>query len=225
MLKEARLLDFADGYALSMLARALIVASVLLAIFLNTVGAVTAAPRVLSVMTWLNEQVRQSELVVLGQNQRETYPDPQTGIMKVGLLVGQVYSGPRVTPRIEVRVKSGWHAGRFLPPAPLGREQWVLLFCRKEKGHWVAPPLGRIVESPAQGLIFYPPPDVILEDASPGLSWSYILDSLSQLVATRRQIINAYTPRLRQAKTKEQRDRILMAIEFEVRDHLGLPVP
>jgi hypothetical protein len=184
-----------------------------------------AAPRVLSMMSWLNEQVRESELVVLGQSQRDSYPDPQTGTMKVKMLVGQVYSGPRLPPRIEVHVKSGWHGGRFLPPAPVGREQWVLFFCRSEKGHWVAPTLGRIVESRAQGLIFYPPADVILEDAAPGLSWSYILDSLTQLVATRKQIINAYLPKLRVAKTKEQRDRIHMAIEFEVKDHLGLPLP
>lgn len=208
-----------------MLRSAFLAAALSVLIILCAPGASFAAPRVLSIMTWLNEQVRQSELVVLGQTQRDTYADPQTGIMKVSLLVGQVYLGPQLPPRIEVRVKSGWNAGRFMPAAPLGREQWVLFFCRREKGQWVAPTLGRIVESRAQGLIFYPPANVILEDAAPGLSWSYILDSLSQLIATRRQIINAYLPRLRLAKTKEQRDRIHMAIEFEVKDHLGLPVP
>ncbi|MNL86344.1 hypothetical protein D3C87_2150120 [compost metagenome] len=66
---------------------------------------------------------------------------------------------------------------------------------------------------------------MVLSDATPGLSWDYVLDSLRQLVATRKQIINGYMPSLRQATTQEQRDRIRLNIEWQVKEQLGLPVP
>jgi hypothetical protein len=184
-----------------------------------------ASPRVLSVLGWLNEQVKRSELAVLGQAQVDAYPDPHGGHLRVSLLVGQVYHGTRVPPRITVKVKPGWLAGRYVLPTAILRGQWVLLFCGYERGEWTAPPLGRIVETPHQGLTFFTDADVVLEDAAPGLSWAYVLDSLTQLVATRRQVINGYAPKLRLARSKEQRDRLQWAIEYEVKDHLGLPVP
>lgn len=184
-----------------------------------------AAPRVLSVLGWLNERVIESQLAVLGQAQNNAYPDQHGGKMKVALLVGQVYHGPRLPPKLVVHVKPGWHGGKYVLPTPIVRGQWVLFFCKSEGGQWTAPPLGRVVETPYKGLTFYPDYDVVLEDAAPGLSWSYVLDSLAQLVATRRQIINGYMPQLRKAATKEQQDRIRWAIEHEVKDHLGLPVP
>jgi hypothetical protein len=184
-----------------------------------------AAPRVLSILGWLNERVRMSELVFLGQAQNNAYPDPATGKMRVALLVGQVYQGSRLPPKTVVSVKPGWHNGKYVLPTPITRDQWVLFFCKSEGGIWTAPPVGRVVETPYQGLNFYPDFDVVLEDAAPGLSWSYVLDSLTQLVATRRQIMAGYMPRLRKANTKEQQDRLRQAIEYEVKDHLGLPVP
>lgn len=204
----------------------------LLAILAASVLAATtlAAParaevRVLSVLGWLNEEVKESQLAVLGQVQNNAYPDPQGGRMKVALLVGQVYHGPKLPPKLVVHVKPGWHGGKYVLPTPLARDQWVLFFCKSEGGAWTAPPLGRVVETPYKGLTFFPDHDVVLEDAAPGLSWSYVLDSLSQLVATRKQIINGYMPQLRKASSKEQQDRIHWAIEREVKDHLGLPVP
>lgn len=188
-------------------------------------GPAGASPRVLSILGWLNEQVRESDMAFLGQAMETAHPDPQTGSFRVPLMVGQVYHGPRVTPRLSVHLKSGWRRGRYVMPTAITRDQWVLLFCRSERGEWTAPPLGRVVETPYVGLQFFPEVDVVLEDAAVGLSWSYVLDSLTQLVATRRQIINGYAPRLRAARTKEQRDRIRMAIEYEVKEYLGLPVP
>lgn len=184
-----------------------------------------AQPRVLSVLGWLNEQVKESEMAVLGQAQNNAYPDPQGGKMKVALLVGQVYHGPRLPPKLVVTVKPGWHRGKYVLPTPITRDQWVLFFCKSEGGAWTAPPVGRVVETPYRGLTFYPDYDVVLEDAAPGLSWSYVLDSLTQLVATRKQIINGYMPQLRKATSKEQADRVRWQIEYEVKDHLGLPVP
>jgi hypothetical protein len=184
-----------------------------------------AAPRVLSILGWLNEQVRESEMAVLGQAQNNAYPDPATGKMKVALLVGQVYHGPKLPPKLVVNVKPGWYGGKYVLPTPITRGQWILFFCRSEGGAWTAPALGRVVETPYQGLTFYPDHDVVLEDAAPGLSWSFVLDSLTQLVATRKQIMGGYMPRLRKAATKEQQDRIRWTIEYEVKDHLGLPVP
>ncbi len=184
-----------------------------------------AETRVLTVLGWLNEQVKKSELAVLGQAQNNAYPDPHGGKMKVALLVGQVYHGPRLPPKLVVHVKPGWHRGKYVLPTPITRDQWVLFFCKSEGGAWTAAPVGRVVETPYKGLTFFPDYDVVLEDAAPGLSWSYVLDSLSQLVATRKQIINGYLPQLRKAASKEQQDRIRWAIEYEVKDHLGLPVP
>lgn len=184
-----------------------------------------AAPRVLSILGWLNERVIMSELVFLGQAQNNAYPDPATGKMRVALLVGQVYHGTRLPPKVVVSVKPGWNAGKYILPTPINRDQWVLFFCKSEGGMWTAPPVGRVVETPYQGLSFFPDFDVVLEDAAPGLSWSYVLDSLAQLVATRKQIMAGYMPRLRKATTKEQQDRLRWAIEYEVKDHLGLPVP
>ena len=184
-----------------------------------------AETRVLSVLGWLNEEVKESHLAVLGQVQNNPFPDPQGGKMKVALLVGQVYHGPKLPPKLVVNVKPAWINGKYVLPTPLTRDQWVLFFCKSEGGAWTAPPLGRVVETPYKGLTFYPRHDVVLEDAAPGLSWSYVLDSLAQLVATRKQIINGYLPQLRKASSKEQQDRIRWQIEYEVKDHLGLPVP
>jgi hypothetical protein len=206
-------------------ARGLLAALALLLLLGTMAPPAGATPRVLSLLGWLNEQVKRSELAVLGQAQVDAYPDPHGGQMQVLLLVGQVYHGTRVPPRITVKVKPGWVGSRYVLPAAILRGQWVLLFCRYERGEWTAPPLGRIVETPHQGLTFVTDADVVLEDAAPGLSWSYVLDSLTQLVATRQQVINGYSPRLRLARTKEQRDRLQWAIEYEVKDHLGLPVP
>jgi hypothetical protein len=124
-----------------------------------------------------------------------------------------------------VQVKPGFRGGKYTLPTPLMKDQWALMFLRNEGGRWVAPPVGRVVETPYKGLTFYPTYNVVISDATPGLSWDYVLDSLRQLVATRKQIINGYMPGLRAATTQEQRDRIRLNIEWQVKEQLGLPVP
>lgn len=180
---------------------------------------------VMTIIEWLNQETRNSTLVLIGQVQNNAYADPENGTIRVPLLVGQVYNGPRVGPRLVVYVKPGWRGGRLTLGTPFMRDQWVLFFLRSEHGHWVAPPVGRVVETPYKGLTFYPAYNVVLADASPGLSWNFVLDSLGQLVATRKQIINGFMPQLRAARTKEQRDRLNWAIEYQVKEQLGLPVP
>jgi hypothetical protein len=182
-------------------------------------------PRVMSVIEWLNQETRNSELVVLGQVVANSYPNAATGRVKATLKVGQVYNGPPLGKRVEVNLKPGFRGGKYLMPSPLLKDQWALLFLKNEAGHWVAPPVGRVVETPYKGLTFYPGYNVVLEDAAPGLSWSYVLDSLQLLVATRKQIMSGYMPQLRTAVSKEQRDRIQWTIEMQVKEQLGLPVP
>jgi hypothetical protein len=181
--------------------------------------------RVMTVIEWLNTEVRQSDLVVLGQVQSTVYPHPQTGRVQAVLKVGEVFHGPKVPGMLMVQVKPGFRGGRYTLPTPLMKDQWALLFLRNEGGRWVAPPVGRVVETPYKGLTFYPTYNVVISDATPGLSWDYVLDSLRQLVATRKQIINGYMPGLRAATTQEQRDRIRLNIEWQVKEQLGLPVP
>lgn len=81
------------------------------------------------------------------------------------------------------------------------------------------------METPYEGLTFYTGPEVVLSDAAPGLSWTYVLEALTQIVATRLRVINAFMPTLRAASTQEQRDRTRWAIEWQVKESLGLPVP
>ena len=181
--------------------------------------------RVMSVIEWLNHEVRQSDLVVLGQVQETAYPHAQTGRVQAVLKVGEVFNGPRVPTPLSVQLKPGLRGGQYTLPTALIKDQWALLFLRNEGGRWVAPPVGRVIETPYKGLTFYPTYNVVLSDATPGLSWDYVLDSLRQLVATRKQIINGYMPSLRQATTQEQRDRIRLNIEWQVKEQLGLPVP
>ena len=126
---------------------------------------------------------------------------------------------------VQVELAPGFRGGRYVLPSPLLKDQWALLFLKSQGGRWVAPPVGRVVETPYKGLTFYPGYNIVLEDAAPGLSWSYVLDSLKLLIETRKQIISGFLPQLRAAKTKEQRDRINMAIEMQVKEQLGLPVP
>lgn len=181
--------------------------------------------RVMSVIEWLNSEVRQSDLVLIGQVQSNAYPHAQTGRVQAALKVGEIFAGPKVPGMLTVNIKPGFRGGKYVLPTPLMKDQWVLLFLRNEGGRWVAPPVGRVVETPYKGLTFYPAYNVVLSDATPGLSWDYVLGSLRQLVATRRQIINGYMPSLRMASTQEQRDRILLNIEWQVKEQLGLPVP
>ncbi|MNT13420.1 hypothetical protein D3C72_1483900 [compost metagenome] len=181
--------------------------------------------RVMSVIEWLNHEVRQSDLVVLAQVQSNAYPNPQTGRVQAVVKVGEVFNGPQVPSMLMVQVKSGFRGSKYVLPTPLMKDQWALLFLRNEAGRWVAPPVGRVVETPYKGLTFYPTYNVVISDATPGLSWDYVLGSLRQLVATRKQIINGYMPSLRQATNQEQRDRILFNIEWQVKEQLGLPVP
>ncbi|MDB5101292.1 MAG: hypothetical protein JWM80_5713 [Cyanobacteria bacterium RYN_339] len=188
-------------------------------------AALPDTPRVMSVIEWLNTETRNSELAVLGQVVANGYPNAATGRVKVTLKVGQVYNGPPLGKRVEVELKPGFRGGKYLMPSPLLKDQWALLFLRNEGGHWVAPPVGRVIETPYKGLTFYPGYNVVLEDAAPGLSWSYVLDSLQLLVATRKQIMSGYMPQLRTAVSKEQRDRIQWTIEMQVKEQLGLPVP
>jgi hypothetical protein len=181
--------------------------------------------RVMTVIEWLNTEVRQSDLVVLGQVQSTVYPHAQTGRVQAVLKVGEVFHGPKVPGMLMVQVKPGFRGGKYTLPTPLMKDQWALMFLRNEGGRWVAPPVGRVVETPYKGLTFYPTYNVVISDATPGLSWDYVLDSLRQLVATRKQIINGYMPGLRAATTQEQRDRIRLNIEWQVKEQLGLPVP
>lgn len=188
----------------------------------------TPAPdvtRVMTVIEWLNIEVRQSDLVVLGQVQSTAYPHAQTGRVQAVLKVGEVFHGPKVPGMLMVQIKPGFRGGKYTLPTPLMKDQWALMFLRNEGGRWVAPPVGRVVETPYKGLTFYPTYNVVISDATPGLSWDYVLDSLRQLVATRKQIINGYMPGLRAATTQEQRDRIRLNIEWQVKEQLGLPVP
>jgi hypothetical protein len=181
--------------------------------------------RVMTVIEWLNTEVRQSDLVVLGQVQSTAYPHAQTGRVQAVLKVGEVFHGPKVPGMLMIQVKPGFRGGKYTLPTPLMKDQWALMFLRNEGGRWVAPPVGRVIETPYKGLTFYPTYNVVISDATPGLSWDYVLDSLRQLVATRRQIINGYMPGLRAATTQEQRDRIRLNIEWQVKEQLGLPVP
>lgn len=182
-------------------------------------------PRVMSMIEWLNYEVRQSDLALIGQVTADAFPNVQNGQMTATLKVGEVYHGLKVGPQIKVTVKSGWRGGKYTVPSPLMKDQWVLLFLKSEAGRWVAAPVGRVVETPYKGLTFFPSYNIILEDAAPTLSWKYVLDSLSQIVAVRREIINGHLPSLRAATTKEQRDRIKLSIEWQVKEQLGLPVP
>lgn len=182
-------------------------------------------PRVMSVIEWMDQEVRNCQLVVIGQVLASAYPDASTGRVRANLKTGEVYQGPPLGKTVQVDLKAGFRGGRYTMPSPLLKDQWALLFLRSEGGHWVAGPVGRVVETPYKGLTFFPGYNIVLEDAAPGLSWSYVLDSLKLLIATRKQIISGYMPQLRAATTKEQRDRINMAIEMQVKEQLGLPVP
>ena len=183
------------------------------------------ATRFMSVIEWLNLEVRQSDLVVLGQVQSTAYPHAQTGRVQAVIKVGEVFNGPRVPDMLMVAIKPGFRGGKYVVPTALEKDQWALLFLRNEGGRWVAPPVGRVIETPYKGLTFYPTYNVVISDATPGLSWDFVLGSLRQLVATRKQIINGHMPGLRAATSKEQRDRILLNIEWQVKEQLGLPVP
>jgi hypothetical protein len=182
-------------------------------------------PQVMTVIEWLNHEARNCQLVVLGQVVSNAYPDQATGRVRANLKVGQVYQGPPLGKRLAVELKPGFRGGKYILPSPLLKDQWALLFLKNEGGKWVAPPVGRVIETPFKGLTFYPGYNIVLEDAAPGLSWNYVLDSLTLLVQTRKQIISGFLPQLRQAVTKEQRDRIQMAIEMQVKEQLGIPVP
>ena len=182
-------------------------------------------PRVMSVIEWLDYEVRDANLVVIGQVQATAYPDPARGRVRATLKVGQIFQGPPLGKTVQVELAPGFRGGRYVLPSPLLKDQWALLFLKSQGGRWVAPPVGRVVETPYKGLTFYPGYNIVLEDAAPGLSWSYVLDSLKLLIETRKQIISGFLPQLRAAKTKEQRDRINMAIEMQVKEQLGLPVP
>lgn len=183
------------------------------------------SPQVMSMIEWLNYEVRQSDMALIGQVMGDAYPNAQNGSLTAQLKVGEVYHGIKVGPQIKVTVKSGWRGGKYTMPTPLLKGQWVLLFLRSEGGRWTASPVGRVVETPYKGLTFYPSYNIILEDAAPTLSWKYVLDSLAQIVAVRREIINGHLPSLRAASTNEQRDRIKLSIEWQVKEQLGLPVP
>lgn len=182
-------------------------------------------PKVMSIIEWMNHETRMSDLIVLGQVSSDAAPHAQSGEVRAVLKVGEIFHGPRVGPMVLVTIKSGYRGGQYTVPAPLLKDQWVLIWLRSEGGRWVAPPVGRVVETPYKGLTFYPGYNIVLSDASPSLSWDYVLDSLSQLVATRREIINGHMPALRAASTTEQRDRVKLNIEWQVKEHLGLPVP
>jgi hypothetical protein len=182
-------------------------------------------PRVVSVIEWLDHEVRNAQLVVIGQVLGNAYPDQATGRVRATLRVGQIYNGPPLGKTVQIELLPGMRGGRYTLPSALMKDQWALLFLKSEGGKWVGQPVGRVVETPYKGLTFYPGYNIVLEDAAPGLSWSYVLDSLTLLVATRKQIISGFLPQLRVAVTKEQRDRINMAIEVQVKEQLGLPVP
>ena len=70
------------------------------------------ATRVMSVIEWLNTEVRQSDLVVLGQVQSTAYPHAQTGRVQAVLKVGEVFSGPRVPSMLMVNLKPGFRGGK-----------------------------------------------------------------------------------------------------------------
>jgi hypothetical protein len=182
-------------------------------------------PRVMTMIEWLNFEVRQSDMAVIGQVMADAYPAVQNGQVTATIKVGEVYHGIKVGPQIRVTLKSGWRGGKYTVPSPLMKDQWVLLFLKSDAGRWTAAPVGRVVETPYKGLTFYPSYNIILEDAAPTLSWKYVLDSLAQIVAVRREIINAHLPTLRASTTQEQRDRIKLSIEWQVKEQLGLPVP
>jgi hypothetical protein len=182
-------------------------------------------PRVMSVIEWLDQEVRNAQLAVIGQVLANSYPDPSTGRVRATLRVGQIYNGPPLGKTVQIELLPGMRGGKYTLPSALLKDQWALLFLKSEGGKWVGQPVGRVVETPYKGLTFYPGYNIVLEDAAPGLSWGYVLDSLTLLVATRKQIISGFLPQLRLAVTKEQRDRINMAIEVQVKEQLGLPVP
>lgn len=183
------------------------------------------AVRPMTIVQWLNDETRSSQLVVLGQVAQDAYPNPQTGRVTALLKVGEVLNGPRLGPWLHATILPGYRGGRFLVPVALRKQQWALLFLHSEGGQWVAPPVGRVVETPYHGLTFFPEYNIVLTDAAPGLSWSYVLGAERQIVATRRQIIDGHLPALRAARTKEERDRVKLDIEWQVKDQLGLPLP
>jgi hypothetical protein len=64
------------------------------------------------------------------------------------LKVGEVFSGPRVPSMLLVNLTPGFRGGKYVLPTALVKDQWALLFLRNEAGRWVAPPVGRVIETP-----------------------------------------------------------------------------
>jgi hypothetical protein len=184
-----------------------------------------SAPRTMSVVEWLNYEARMSPLVLLGQVSADASANAQTGILKLPLTLGKIYMGPSQPQATTVTLHSAFEGGRYQVPAPFKKDQWALLFLRSQHHAWVSPPSGYVVETPYAGLSFYPAPGFTLTDAAKGLSWDYVLGALKQILDTRHQIIDGNMPSLRAARTKEQHDRVMMSIEGQIKQQLGLPEP
>ncbi len=186
---------------------------------------VNAEPLVMPLIGWLNLEAKSAQLVVLGRVRDDCWPDPKTAVTRVNVEVTEAFLGTAAAPKLAIHFVGAHQQGRFQMPPAFVKDQWLLAFVKQRANRWVAGPVGHIVGSDDVGIGFYPPPAIVLNDVSLQVSWPYVLDSLRQMVATRRQIEAAYRGRLKAARTKEERDRVRFAIEVEVKECLGLPVP
>lgn len=185
-----------------------------------------ASPPVeMSLLAWLNAETRMAHAIVLGQAEASAYPHPQTRDVRAPLRIEAVLNGSFPKGPAVIRIPPEFREGRSMAPQPVLKGQWVLAFLRRDAGRWEVYRGARVVETPYQGLTFYPRPEIRLIEADSRMPWSALLGELQRVVATRRKIINGHLPALRGTDPGEGEDRARLAIEYQIKETLGLPLP